>query len=153
MNTKDLARDSYRLATRLEECPFDSFWVVLLDDGTEVYQTEDDPTLEEASPWMRLKLLCENSGRKVLSMAYAFRNGGEQLNALPNAGGYFFSKRVRKLMAQHPLLSGYTDDAIGIGYLVGNTLTIQWRRNDGVVEEEHRDISQLEQAPFNLIRS
>ncbi len=152
MNTKDLARDSYRLATRLEECPFDSFWVVLLDDGTEIYQSEDDPTLPEASPWMRLKALCVENGRKILNMAFAFRNGtGEQINALPNADGYLFSKRVRKMMAQHPVWSGYEDDAIGIGYLRGDILTIQWRRNDGVVEKEDRDISTLEQRPFNLI--
>ena len=136
MDTKDLARDSYRLATRLEECPFDSFWVVLLDDGTEIYQTDDDPTQVEASPWMRLKLLCQEHGRKILNMAYAFRNGGEQINAVPNADGYLFSKRIRKMMAQHPLWSGYEDEAVGIGYLRGNILSIQWRRSDGVMEPE-----------------
>ncbi len=150
MNTKDLARDSYHLATRLEECPFDSFWVVLLDDGTEVYQNEDRADLQEPSPWMRLKLLCEEAGRKILHMAYAFKNGqGEQINALPNADGYFFSKRIRKLMAQHPIWSGYGDEAIGLGYLRGVILTIKWRRNDGVVETEERNIA--EQRPFNLI--
>jgi hypothetical protein len=152
MNTKDLARDSYHLATRLEECPFDSFWVVLLDDGTEVYQNEDRSDLLEPSPWMRLKLMCRETGRKILHMAYAFRNGqGEQINALPSADGYLFSKRIRKMMSQHPGWSGYEDDAVGIGYLRGAILTIKWRRNDGVVETEERNISQLEQKPFNLI--
>ena len=154
MNTRDVARDSYHLATRLEECPFDSFWVVLLDDGTEVYQNEDDPNLQESSPWMRLKLFCQEQGRKICHMAYAFREGrGTQINCLPDADGYFFSKRLSKLMAQHPAVSGWTQSAIAVGYLRGNTLTVIWRRDDGVVEEEHRDISKLEQPPFNLIRS
>jgi len=154
MNTKDVARDSYHLATRLEECPFNNFWVVLLDDGTEIYQSEDRTDLQECSPWMRLKKFCVEQGRKIMHMAYAFRDGkGAQINCVPNAGGYFFSKRVRKLMSAHPSLSGYTDEAVGIGYLRGNILTVTWLRNDGVCEEEHRDITKLENEPFNLIRS
>lgn len=153
METKDVARDSYQLATRLEECPFDSFWVVLLDDGTEVYQNEDNAALTEASPWMRLKLFCQEHGRKIVHMAYAFRGSGEQINCLPDADGYFFAKRIRKLMASHPAISGFADEAIGVGYLRGVVLTIHWRRNDGVVETETRDISRLEQPPFNLIKS
>jgi len=152
MNTKDVARDSYHLATRLEECPFNAFWVVLLDDGTEIYQSEDRADLKECSPWMRLKQLCQETGRKILHMAYAFRDGnGTQINCLPNAGGYFFSKRVRTLLTAHPALAGFTDDAIGVGYLRGNMLTVTWLRNDGVREEDNRNITENE--PFNLIRS
>lgn len=153
MNTKDVARDSYQLATRLEECPFSSFWVVLLDDSTEVYQSEDRADLSEPSAWMRLKKLCQEQGRRIKHMAYAFRDGqGTQINCVPNAAGYFFSKRVRKLMTAHPLLAGYTDDAVGIGYLRNNILTINWLRNDGVVEEEDRVI-QSGNDPLTLIRS
>ena len=150
MNTRVVAKDSYHLATKLEECPFDSFWVVLLDDGTEIYQTEDDPKLDENSPWMRLKLLCEQHGRKICHMAYAFRNGGQQINCLPDANGYIFSKRVRQLMSS---FSSYSDEAIGVGYLRGSILTIHWRRNDGVVETEERDLTKLPAEPFNLIRN
>lgn len=154
MKIRDVARDSYQLATSLEECPLVGFWVVLLDDGTEVYQSEDRADLKEPNAWMRLKLLCKEQGRKVLHMAYAFRNNaGEQMNGLPNADGYFFGRRLRKLMAADPRICGYTDSAIGIGYLRGDILTINWRRNDGVVEEEHRDISKLDSIPFNLIRN
>lgn len=150
MDTKVVAKDSYHLATRLEECPFDHFWVVLLDDGTEVYQNEDNLSFKEHNPWMRLKQLCEECGRKICHMAYASRDGVGQINCVPDANGYFFSKRLRQLMS---MFSSYADDAVGVGYLRGNILTIHWKRNDGVIETEERDITKLPNIPFNLIRS
>jgi len=151
MNTKDVARDSYHLATRLEECPFNSFWVVLLDDGTEVYQSDDRADLPEASPWMRLKRLCLEHGRKICHMAYAYRDGsGEQINCVPDSAGYFFAKRIRKLGALDPNVCGYTDHAIGVGYLRHNILTIKWLRDDGVIEHEDRNMSDRE-LPLTLI--
>lgn len=151
MNTKDVARDSYHLATRLEECPFNSFWVVLLDDGTEVYQSEDRADLPEPSPWMRLKRLCSEHGRKIRHMAYAYRDGsGQQINCVPDAAGYFFAKRVRTLAAPDPRIAGYTDHAVGVGYLRHNILTIKWLRNDGVMEEEDRNMTDR-QLPLTLI--
>ena len=153
MNTKDVARDSYHLATRLEECPFNSFWVVLLDDGTEVYQTEDRADLPESSPWMRLKRFCAEHGRKIRHMAYAFRDGSsQQINCVPDAAGYFFAKRLRQLLAPDPRIAGYKDEAVGVGYLRHNILTINWMRNDGVIEEENRNMTDL-QLPLTLIRS
>lgn len=150
MNTKEVARDSYHLATRLEECPFNSFWVVLLDDGSEVYQSEDRADLVEPSPWIRLKQFCAEHGRKIRHMAYAWRDqSGEQINCVPDALGYFFAKRVRRLL-NGP--SPYSDEAVGVGYLRHDILTINWLRTDGVREQEHRNISKLE-PPFSLIRS
>lgn len=149
MNTKDVARDSYHLATRLEECPFNSFWVVLLDDGTEVYQTEERADLSEPSPWMRLKRFCAEQGRRIRHMAYASRDGSmNQINCVPDAAGYFFAKRIRSLFCAF----AYTDHAIGVGYLRHNILTINWMRSDGVVEEENRNMADS-QLPLTLISS
>jgi len=153
MNTKDVARDSYHLATRLEECPFSNFWVVLLDDGTEVYQSDDRADLQEASPWLRLKRFCAEQGRKIRHMAYAFRDrGNQQINCVPDATGYFFAKRIRTLAAPDPRVAGYTDNAIGVGYVRHDILTIFWMRDDGVVEEENR-VMQPGNDPLTLIRS
>lgn len=153
MNTKEVARDSYHLATRLEECPFNSFWVVLLDDGTEIYQSEDRADLAECNPWIRLKKFCAEQKRQILHMAYAFRdNSAQQINCVPQAAGYFFAKKVRKLLAPDPRISGYSDEFIGVGYLRGRILTITWRRTtDGLIEKEDRDILKAEQIPFTLI--
>jgi len=155
MNTKDVARHSYHLATSLEECPFNSFWVVLLDDGTEVYQTDESADLSTPSPWLRLKKFCAEQKRKIRHMAYASRDGSvNQINCVPDAAGYFFAKRIRTLAAPDPRVSGYTDHAVGVGYLRHNILSITWMRNDGVVEEEHRDFStKLGQLPPSLITS
>lgn len=151
MNIRDVARDSYHLATSMEECPLDSFWVVLLDDGTEIYQSEDRADLPECSPWMRLKKLCAEQRRRIMHMAYAFRDKNrEYIHCVPEAMGYFFAKRIRSLAAPDPRVSGYTDHAVGIGYLRHNILTINWLRNDGVIEQEHRDILKTP-IPFTLI--
>lgn len=152
MTVKEVAKDSYNLATSLQECPFDSFWVVLLSDGTEIYQSDDNPSLHEASPWMRLKLLCKEKGVYICHMAYAHRSAAkQQINCIPDADGYFFSKRVRKMMAADPAYCGYTDNSVGIGYMHGAILKIHWLLDNGIVEVEEKDISRLEQKPFNLI--
>lgn len=154
MNTKEIAKNRpYCLATKIEESPFNSFWVVLLDDGTEVYQSDDRADLPEANPWMRLKRFCTEQGRRIRHMAYAFRDGsGQQINCVPDARAYFFAKRIRTLAAPDPRVSGYTDHAIGVGYLRNDILSITWMRDDGVVEEENR-VMQSGNDPLTLIRS
>jgi len=147
MNSNDMARNSYHLATRLEECPFDQFWVVLLDDGTEIYQSEDDQKLAEPNAWIRLKMYCQEQNKRIMHMAYAFRDRPDlQINAVPDADGYFFAKKLGVLMAPHPQ---YEYRAVGVGSLVGKVLKIVWRSEDGAAEEEVRDITN--QMPFTLI--
>jgi len=154
MNTKELARDKYQLVTKLADCPFDEFWVVLLDDSTEIYDSAPSPSHTEQSAWMRLKSLCQETGRKILHMAYAYKNNpSAQINCQPMQDGYFFSKRISKLMAADPSFSGYSDEAIGVGYEKNALLHITWRTKDGYTEQETRNLSLLDSRPFNIIKS
>jgi len=132
----------YCLATSLEHCPFSKFWVVLLDSGLEVYQSEDDPDLDEPSAWMRLKQFCEDCDIKPSSMAFANAdlNPNTQINLDPLADGYFYSKRIRKLLSSNPIHSGYEDHAQGVGQLYKDTLKIIWEFDHGGIEMEERNI-------------
>ncbi len=156
MNLKQQAEGApYHLATSLEECPFDRFWVVLLDSGLEVYESCDDPTLDEPSSWMRLKQFCEDHNIKLASMAFASMplNPDKQINLDPLADGYFYAKRTRKLMAGNPNMSGYQDYARGVGQLYKNTLKIIWEFDDGRMEFETRPLDDHPKSQlFSLIR-
>ena len=114
----------YHLVTSMEECSLGRFWVVQLSPGFEVYQTSEDPTLDEPSPWMRLKQFCEDNNVVPINMAFASAdlNPNTQVNLDPLADGYFYSRRMRKLMAGNPKWSGYEDHAQGVGQLHKNTL-------------------------------
>lgn len=152
MHTIELAKVKYQLATKLEECPFDEFWVALLDDATEIFDSHYLPSHQEPNAWMRLKMLCQESGRKVVNMAYVYRDEqGSRIDCEPMQDGYFFSKKITKLMAADPSLGGYSNEAIGIGYSKNNTLHITWRSKDGSTQKETRDLTLAKQLPFNLI--
>jgi hypothetical protein len=133
----------YYLATSIEECPFERFWVVLLDDEVEIYQSEEDGSLDEPSPWMRLKLLCEEQECKIMNMAYANKSfdPSVQINLDPEADGYYYTRRARKMMSANPGFSGYEDLAQGFGELRGETLGIIWELSDGQRHSEVRNLS------------
>ena len=155
MNLKQQAEGApYHLATSIEECPFSRFWVVLLDTGLEIYQSEDDSTLDEPSSWMRLKKFCEDNNVKLAGMAFASTplDPNRQINLDPLADGYFYAKRMRKLMA-NTNLSGYVDQAQGVGQLYKNTLKIIWEFDDGRIEFETRDTTDNPKSKlFSLIK-
>lgn len=133
----------YHLATSMEESDLWRFWVVLLDCGFEVYQTSESPNLDEPSPWLRLKQFCEDHGCKIVSMAFARKdlNRMAQIDLSPLADGYFYSKRVRKMLARNPYWSGYQDEAQGFGELRGEQLTIHWvDQATGRVTTENRNV-------------
>jgi len=132
----------YCLATSIEECPFERFWVVLLDGNIEVYQSEDDPSLDEPNAWMRLKLFCEDHDTEIMNMAYANRSFDltQQINLDPNADGYYYTRRARKMMCANPGFAGYEDLAQGFGELHGHDLMIVWELDDGQRHVEKRDL-------------
>jgi len=132
----------YYLATSIEQTPFYRFWVVLLENGLEVYQSCDDPKLEEPNSWIRLKQFCEDNDVKPSSMAFASAdlNPHTQINLDPLADGYFYTKRIRKLIAANPNFSGREDHAQGVGQLYKDTLKIIWEFDDGSIEMEERNI-------------
>ena len=144
MNPRQLAKGApYHLATEIEECPLWRFWVVLLDNGTEIYQTEPDGDLDDPNPWIRLKQFCKDQDCKIVSMSFARKdfNPVAQINLSPTADGYFYSRRVRKLMAANPGWSGLGDAAQGFGELHGTRLTIHWVDDEsGRVTTEHREV-------------
>jgi hypothetical protein len=151
MDLEQKARLDYHLATRLEECPFEWYWAVSIDNGFNVFQTEDDQSLKEPNSWMRLKQFCQDEKVKIIAMVYGCRsNSRANLNITPNADGYFFAKRVRRmLMATDPNFWGYEDQATGFGALNKNTLHIMWRDPKGQLLHESRDIGQNQ--PITLI--
>lgn len=123
----------YHLATSLEECPLGRFWVVQLDCGLEVYQSEERSDCDEPSPWLRLKRFCKDNNARPVNMARAGKdlNPSTQVNLDPTADAYFYARRARKMMCAHPAYSGYEDSAQGIGQLRGETLEIFWEYDDG----------------------
>ena len=134
----------YHLVIEIEECPMWRFWVVLLDNGLEVYQTLEDSDLDVPNPWLRLKQFCKDQKCKIVSMSFARKdfNPVAQINLTPLSDGYFYSKRVRKMLTANPYFSGYTDEAQGFGELNNDTLTIHWvDSNNGRVTTERRDLS------------
>lgn len=133
----------YHLATAMKESDLWRFWVVLLDCGLEIYQTSENPDFDEPSPWIRLKKFCEDHNCKIVSMAFARQDLSQmaQINLTPQADGYFYSKRIRGMLARHPQWAGYRDRAQGFGELHGNTLTIHWVDDEsGRVTTERRDV-------------
>lgn len=158
MDLRQVAKGApYHLATSIEECPLWRFWVVLLDCGIEVYQTLDDTSLDEQSPWMRLKRFCQDNHAKIMSMAFARKDFSQmaQINLAPQADGYFYSKRIRKMLSSSLFWSGYQDEAQGFGELHGERLTIHWVNiSDGSVTTEHRDLlSHKKASGISLIRN
>lgn len=133
----------YHLATKMEECGLSRFWVVQLDAGFEVYQIAEDASLREPNAWMRLKQFCEDRDVKIANMAFASANldPATQINLDPSADGYFYSRRVRQMMAADPMYGGYQDVAQGVGELHGDRLKIIWELDDGRVETEERNLS------------
>jgi hypothetical protein len=161
MDLRHVAKGApYHLATSLEECPLWRFWVVLLDSGQgmEIFQTPDEAAFEESSTWMRLRRFCDDHDLRIVGMAYAQKDLDQscQINLTPQADGYFYSKRIRKMMAAHPAFSGYSDEAQGVGELKGDILTIHWiDSNTGRVTTESRDITARKKPTglLGLIRS
>lgn len=143
MNLRQKAQGApYHLVTSMQECPLGRFWVVQLDCGFEVYQSNDDPSLEEPNSWMRLKQFCEDNKVKPVNMARAGKdlNPATQINLDPMADGYYYTRRIRRLMAGSSGYSGYQDSAHGVGQLHKNTLKIIWELDDGRFDIEERSL-------------
>jgi len=156
MNLKQQAEGApYHLVTSMEECSLGRFWVVQLDADFEVYQSHDDPTLDESNSWMRLKQFCDDNNCRPINMAFASKdlNPGTQINLDPLADGYFYTRRARKLLTGDPRLSGYQDNAQGVGQLHRNTLKIIWEFDHGGMEFETRHLDEHPKSqPVSLIR-
>jgi len=158
MDLRQVAKGApYHLVTEMGECPMWRFWVVLLDNGLEVYQTLENPDLDEPNPWLRLKQFCKDQNCKIASMSFARQdfNPVAQINLTQQADGYFYSKRIRKMMTPNPYFSGYQDEAQGFGELKGEQLTIHWvDSNNGRVTTECRDLdSNKKTGNLGLIRN
>ncbi len=145
----------YHLATKMEKCGLSRFWVVQLDAGFEVYQVAEDASLCEPNAWMRLKQFCEDHGVKIANMAFANAdlNPATQINLDPSADGYFYSRRVRKMISADPIYGGYQDIAQGVGELHGDRLKIIWELDNGQIETEERNLSDHPKSqPVSLIQ-
>lgn len=145
----------YYLTTRILDCPLSHFWVVLLDCGLEVYQSEHVGNMD--NPWLRLKQFCQDNNVTIVNMAFVSKDQGPyaQVNLDANADGYFYAKRCRKLLAANPKFTGMQDNAEGVGQLKGDELTIHWKLDDGRDEIEVRDLSKAHPKhaePLSLIR-
>lgn len=63
-------------------------WIVNLSDGTTVYQSDDDPRLEEHNSWLCLKKHVEQNNLYIKDMILRFRDHVEVVGS--NAEAYFF---------------------------------------------------------------
>jgi hypothetical protein len=127
----------------MEESDLWRFWVVILDCGIEIYQTEQNASLDKPNSWLRLKQFCKDNDCKILSMAFARKdlNQTAQIDLRPQADGYFYSRRIRKMLTSNPYWAGHQEKAQGFGELKGDVLTIHWVDDDsGRVIVENRDI-------------
>lgn len=68
-------------------------WVVVLDDGTTVYQDDDRPGVHPPSAWVRLKAHCGAHGRHIRELWLQFRSHRVLIEPV-DASGYFFVKLV-----------------------------------------------------------
>lgn len=145
----------YHLATSFEECPLGRFWVVQLSCGLEIYQSEDNPTYDEPSAWMRLKQFCNDHDVQPMNMAVTGKDldPSRQINLDPQADAYYYARRLRKLMAANAGYSGYQDSAQGVGQLHGKKLRIVWEFDDGRgFDIEERDLDDHPKShPVSLI--
>jgi hypothetical protein len=63
-------------------------WVVTLDNGLTVYQSDENPNLEVKNSWLGLKKYVEENGLYIKDMILRFRDHAEVVGS--NADGYFF---------------------------------------------------------------
>jgi hypothetical protein len=135
----------YRLVTSLEECPFEDYWTAVIEQQDQlltIYQS----TKTDKDSWFRLKDFCQDHG---LTISHVLVNGSRKVCLSPNADGYFYTKRIRRMMAADPRATAMSDQGIGIGELHGDILTIHWLNGSGTNEVESR---KLELDPPSLIR-
>jgi hypothetical protein len=154
MNLRQKAQGApYHLVTSFDGCLLGRFWVVLLDCGVEVYQSHDDPLLDEPNAWMRLKQFCEDVGTKPINMAFSNKelDTNTQINLDPLADAYFYARRTRKMISPNPAFNGYQDNAQGVGQLHIDTLRIVWELDDGNFDFEERHLDHYPSPPISLI--
>lgn len=66
-------------------------WIVNLNDGTTVYQSDDDPRLESHNSWLCLKKYVEEKGLYIKDMIIRFRDHVEVVGSeSTGADAYFF---------------------------------------------------------------
>jgi hypothetical protein len=149
MNCKTVAsNDPYCLSTDDTRCLSKRYWVVILDNGLTIFESEPRIDLSPANPWLRLKQLCEDMQTRILGMAYVDPNNpNNQLNLDNNADGYYYSRMIYQSLNLGPQFQG---EAEGVGYLHGDILTIHWYFLDGKIEVEHRDLSKQHPKVKNL---
>jgi hypothetical protein len=140
MNGEIIANGApYYLITDRSNCSLDCFWVVILDNNMAVFQDEPRSDIRPCNPWLRLKKFCEDTGAKILGMAFIGNNDpNKQLNLKNNAEGYFYAKRIRALF--NAGVWNFQDVSEGVGYLENDTLIIYWYINNVQVEIEYRNI-------------
>ena len=135
----------YRLVTSLEECPFEDYWTVLIEHEGQLLPIYQSVKTDRDS-WLRLKQLCQDYG---LTISHVLMNGKNKVVLQPNADGYFYTKRITRLMGIDTRVSHFSGEGVGIGSLVGDTLTIHWLNDNGTTSVEHRE---LKSDPPSLIR-
>lgn len=63
-------------------------WIVNLNNGVTVYQSDDNPNLEDRNSWLCLKKYAEENQLYIKDMVVRFRDHTETIGS--NAKGYFF---------------------------------------------------------------
>ena len=135
----------YRLVTSVEECPFEDYWTVLIEHEGQLLSIYQSVKTDKDS-WLRLKSFCQDH---KLTVSHMLMNGAHKVCLSPNADGYFYTKRIRRMMAIDPRAAAMSDQGVGLGELHGDDLKIHWLNGNGTTEIENR---KLESDPPSLIR-
>lgn len=97
-------------------------WVAVLSDGTNVYQDDERPGVEEPSAWKRMKAYCEENSLNIVELWLQFRSN-RVLVEPKDADGYFFVKSAGAVWGNPE-----THHAYVVGPLVdGKIYTTTWK--------------------------
>lgn len=126
----------YNLVVRPTDCQLRQFWVVLLDNGLQVFE-DRKPNMRNA--WLRLKEYCGDYNVNIASMAYVdVDHLNNQINMPHGCSGYVVMNRMGRLVAPG---THVTHAERGFGYLENGRLLIYWLDEQaGVVSFESRDL-------------
>lgn len=133
-----MSRVSFEVAPNTPRLRF----LASLSDGTTVIE---DSRQGELHAWFRLQdYLREHDGLKITALRV--QNGDMEFCLPSGQEGYAFAKRVIYVFQAGQV------NAVGVGYLDGETVKMTWLHPDtlGVIELQDRSI---EQAGFSLIRN
>jgi hypothetical protein len=126
----------------------EAVFLVVLSDGSVVYQDDGRPNNEPHQTWFRLKSYLETTGKRICNLGIKFRS--RVVWPLPsNQLGYFFSKAIMAIWDSKESLSMYL-----IGHLTTSGIRVQrWKVPELFLVDEVLRNQNQEETGSSLIRN